>query len=111
MDSPHVDRLGSLKRLTFAVAMAFAGSACDPYVTVKGVVRDPSGAPIQDVAVELETPGRTPDRAKTASDGSYSVGIVGAELAKSSVSYRKDGYLDLHRSVGKDRRTSVPSST
>lgn len=105
MGSPNLERRGLLTRLTFAVAIAVTGSACDPYVTVDGVVRDPSGAPLQDVAVELETANRAVHPAKTASDGSFDVGIVGAEWRKTSITFRKDGYQDLRRGLAEERST------
>ena len=105
MVSPNLERRGLLTRLAFAVAIAVTGSACDSYVTVDGVVRDPSGAPLQDVAVELETPGRAIHPAKTASDGSFDVGIVGAEWRKTSISFRKDGYQDMRRGLGAEQST------
>ena len=104
MHLPHPYRLGWAKRLTFAVAVAVMGSACDTYVTVTGVVRDASGSPIQDVAVELQTAGREPHRATAAGNGSFSVGIVGADPRSTSISFRKDGYQDVRRIVGQDAR-------
>ena len=103
MVSPNLERRGLLTRLAFAIAIAVTGSACDSYVTVDGVVRDPSGAPLQDVAVELETPGRGIHPAKTASDGSFDVSFVGAEWRKTSISFRKDGYQDMRRGLGAEQ--------
>jgi len=105
MVSPNLERRALLTRLTFAVAIAVTGSACDSYVTVNGVVRDSAGAPLQDVAVELETTGRAVHPAKTASDGSFDVGIVGAEWRKTSISFRKDGYQDMRRGLAAERST------
>lgn len=69
-----------------------------------GVVRDPSGSPIQDVAVELETADRGPHRAKTASDGSFLVDFIGADPHRISISFRKNGYQDVRRILGEDAR-------
>ena len=107
MLSPNLERLGLVKRLTFAVAISVAGAACDLNVTVTGVVKDPSGSAIQDVAVELETAGRAPHRAKTASNGSFHVGIVGADPRSTNISFRKDGYQDVRRVLGTDARPTI----
>jgi hypothetical protein len=97
-------------RFGFSVAMvtASAGPAgCDLNVTVTGVVRDPSGAPLQDVAVTLQTPGREPDRTTTTSDGTFNVGIVGADPRKTKVSFHKDGFQDVARDLGEEARPAM----
>jgi hypothetical protein len=95
-----------LNRAAAAVGIAFGLIACDPYVDVEGVIRDSSGAPLPDVAVTLTMPGRVPDRATTASDGSYNVGIVGADSKRTLISFRKVGFKPVEAVVGKpDQRT------
>ncbi|HET7540499.1 MAG TPA: carboxypeptidase-like regulatory domain-containing protein [Polyangiaceae bacterium] len=107
MVSPNLGRLGLTKLLMCAVTFAAASAACDPYVTVTGVVQDESGAPIQGVIVELETAGRTPHRTETTSNGSFHVGMVGADPRSTSVSFRKEGFQDVRRNVGKKPRPNI----
>jgi len=107
MVRPNLGRLGLAKRLTFAAAFAAASAACDPYVTVTGVVQDKSGSPIQGVIVELETAGRMPHRSETTSNGSFHIGMVGADPRSTSVSFRKDGYQDVRRNVGERPRPTI----
>ena len=91
-----------------AVVVAALGlQACDLNVTVTGVVRDPSGRPIQHVAVTLETPGREPDRATTTADGAFNVGIVGADPRQTRISFHKDGFKDVARELGEDARPTI----
>jgi hypothetical protein len=94
----------------FSMAMLTASASpagCDLNVTVTGVVRDPSGVPLQDVAVTLQTPGREPDRARTTSDGTFNVGIVGADPRKTRVSFHKDGFQDVARDLGEEARPTM----
>lgn len=84
------------------VAVALGLVACDPYVTVTGVVREPSGAPLPDVVVTLQTVGREPDRATTSDDGSFNVGIVGADPQRTRISFQKEGFKQLDEVVGKE---------
>lgn len=86
-------------------ALSFA--ACDLNVTVTGVVRDPSGRPIQDVDVTLQTPGREPDRTKTIVDGTFNVGIVGADPRQTTISFHKDGFQDVARELGEEARPTI----
>jgi hypothetical protein len=88
-----------------AGALGFA--ACDLNVTVTGIVRDPSGRPIQDVAVTLQTPGREPDRARTVVDGTFNVGIVGADPRQTRISFHKDGFQDVARELGEEARPTI----
>jgi hypothetical protein len=91
-----------------AIVIAALGlQACDLNVTVTGVVRDPSGRPLQGVAVTLETPGREPDRATTIADGTFNVGIVGAEPRQTRISFHKDGFQEVARELGEDARPTM----
>ena len=85
----------------FAGVVALSLTACDPVVDVEGVVRDPTGTPVADVAVTLTMPGRVPDKATTAGDGSYDVGIVGADSKQTRISFEKRGFKTLEKVVGK----------
>lgn len=107
MVSQNLDRLGSVKRLALAVAVAVAASACDWNVIVTGVVRDPAGVPVEDVAVELQTTGRAPRRTKTAKNGAFDVGFIGADPRSISISFRKDGYQDVRRNLGADPEPTI----
>lgn len=88
-------------------AIALGLMACDRYVTVTGVVREPSGTPLRGVVVTLQTVGREPDRASTANDGSFNVGIVGAEPQRTRISFRKEGFQQLEEVVGKEERRAM----
>ena len=96
-----------LARIVVALALASGLGACDLNVTVSGVVRDPSGAPLEDVDVTLQTPGREPDRAKTINDGSYNVGIVGADPKQTRISFQKQGFRDQAQQLGEDPRPTI----
>ena len=100
-------QLGLAKRLTLAAAMAVASAACDPYVTVTGVVRDTSGSPIQDVTVDLETAGRSARRSTTANNGSFNIGMVGVDPRSTSISFRKQGFQDVRKVVGENARATI----
>jgi hypothetical protein len=90
-----------VSRAAAVVAVAFGLAACDAYVRLEGVVRDPSGAPLPNVAVTLAMPGQLPDETTTASDGSYNVGLIGADSKQTRISFRKDGYKSFEKVVGK----------
>jgi hypothetical protein len=92
-----------LALVTAAVELA----ACDLNVTASGVVRDPSGAPLKNVAVTLQAPGREPDRSTTVSDGSFTVGIVGADPRQTRISFHKDGFRDVVRELGEEARPTM----
>jgi hypothetical protein len=93
---------------SFSLLIAALGlAACDLNVTVTGVVRDPSGRPIQDVAVTLQTPGREPHRARTIVDGTFNVGIVGADPRQTRISFHKDGFNDVARELGEEARPAM----
>jgi len=90
-----------------AIAAAAGLAACDLNVTVTGVVRNPSGVPLENVAVTLQTPGREPDRASTIGDGSFNVGIVGADPRRTRISFHKDGFQDVARELGDEPRPTL----
>jgi hypothetical protein len=95
-----------VNRAAAVVVVAFGLTACDPYVRLEGIVRDPSGAPLPDVAVILTMPGQLPDKTMTASDGSYNVGLIGADSKQTRISFEKDGYPSFEKVVGKpDQQT------
>jgi hypothetical protein len=96
-----------VNRVAGVVAVAFSLIACDPYVNVTGVVRDSSGAPLPDVAVTLTMPGRVPDKATTGSDGSYNVGIVGADSKRSRISFEKVGFKSIEQIVGEPEQRTM----
>jgi hypothetical protein len=104
-----VDR--KLRRgVALAVGAAGVGlslAACDPYVTVTGVVREPSGAPLPEVVVTLQTNGREPDRSTTGVDGSFNVGIVGADPRRTHISFRKDGFRQVDQVVGEEESRAM----
>jgi hypothetical protein len=79
------------------VAIAIAG--CDEEVFVKGVVRGPTGAPLDGATVTFMSPGRPPDTAKTPNDGTFNVGMIGADPSKARVSFEKQGFQKIERSL------------
>ena len=105
----HLGRYATGKlRTTPLVVIAIIGlAACDLNVTVSGVVRDASGTPLEDVAVTLQTAGREPDRTKTTSDGSFNVGIVGADPKQTRISFHKDGFQDLAKGLDGEARPTM----
>jgi hypothetical protein len=81
-----------------------ACSGCDPVVDVSGTVADHNGAPLEGVQVTLTTANRAPDSVKTAKNGSFVVGLVGADPKKTRVSFSKQGYKTQEQPVGKEER-------
>ena len=109
MISVHLARhaRAKVRAMAFIVAAVLGVGACDLNVTVSGVVRDASGAPLEDVAVTLQTAGREPDRAKTIGDGSFNVGIVGADPHQTQISFHKDGFQDLVKGLDGEARPTM----
>jgi hypothetical protein len=70
---------------------------CDEEVFVKGVVRGPTGAPLEGATVTFTSPGRPADTAKTHSDGTFNVGMIGADPEKAHISFEKDGFQKVDR--------------
>ena len=87
--------------------VALGLAACDPYVKVTGVVREPSGTPLENVTVTLTMPGREPDIDTTANDGNFNVGIVGADSEKTSIAFRKDGFQPIEELVGRQEQRTM----
>jgi hypothetical protein len=79
------------------VALALAG--CDEEVFVKGIVRDPTGAPLEGATVTFTSPGRPADTAQTPNDGTFNVGMIGANPDKARVSFEKEGFQKVERSL------------
>ena len=84
--------------------VALAACACDLNVTVSGSVREASGGPLADVTVTLQTPGRQPHATHTRADGSFDVGMVGADPEAATVSFAKPGFQSLERGLGGEAR-------
>lgn len=79
------------------IALVTAG--CDEEVFVKGVVRDPTGAPLTGATITFTSPGRPADTAKTSNDGTFNVGMIGADPSKAHVSFEKEGFQKVERSL------------
>jgi hypothetical protein len=62
---------------------------------------------LQDVAVTLQTAGREPDTARTVGDGSFNVGIVGADPSQTRISFHKDGFRDVEKALGGQARPTL----
>jgi hypothetical protein len=90
-----------------AALLALASAGCDPVVDVSGTVHNQAGVPLEGVVVTLTMPKRVPDTVKTAKDGSFVVGLIGADPLKTRISFQKDGYKKLEQPVGKEERVTV----
>lgn len=105
----HLKRhaIAKVQNVLILAAAGLGIAACDLNVTVSGIVRDASGAPIEDVAVTLQTVGRQPDRTKTASDGTFNVGIVGADPRQTRISFHKDGFQEFAQGLDGEARPTM----
>lgn len=81
--------------LAIAIAVCAVAIACDTRVKIEGTVRNHQGNPLKGVTVTLQTEGRGPHRTLTESDGSFAVGIVGADPAHINLVFQKQGYRTL----------------
>jgi hypothetical protein len=88
------------------LSLSFA-PACDQNVTVTGVVRNQAAAALPGVSVTLETSGRAPDKATTSADGSFNVGIVGADPRRTRIRFEKSGFVSQERDLGRDARSTM----
>lgn len=80
--------------------------ACDLNVAVDGSVRAADGSPVHDVAVALQMPGRPSHVVHTARDGTFDVGMVGADPGVAKVLFEKPGFKSVERNLeGKARST------
>lgn len=79
--------------------VTFTTAGCDEDVFVKGVVRSPSGAPLPGATVTFTSPGRPVDTVKTPADGTFNVGMIGADPNKARVSFEKEGFQTVERSL------------
>jgi len=82
-----------------AAIVFVVATGCDEDVFVKGIVRGPTGTPLEGATVTFTSPGRPPDTAKTPSDGSFNVGMIGADPAKARVSFEKEGFQKVERAL------------
>ena len=92
--------------LVLALCLGFA-AACDENVTVTGVVRSEAATPLPGVSVTLETSGRAPDKATTGDDGSFNVGIVGADPRRTRIRFEKSGFVSQERNLGREARVTM----
>jgi hypothetical protein len=86
-------RLGVRAAAFIACVLAAATIACDPTVQVEGTVHDSQGKPLEGVTVTLQSEGRQPHQTVTAKDGTFGLGIVGAEAGQTKLVFQKDGYV------------------
>ena len=98
---------GSFDAWAALTIVALVVAACDLNVAVTGSVRETSGEPLADVAVTLQTPGRQPHVTRTGEDGSFEVGMVGADPEAASVHFEKAGFVPLERGLGGDARPTM----
>ena len=92
--------------LPLALCLGFA-AACDENVTVTGVVRSQSAAPLSGVSVTLETSGRAPDKTTTGDEGSFNVGIVGADPRRTRIHFEKTGFVSQDRNLDREARSTM----
>lgn len=92
-----------LRRVLLFAWIAIGSAACDPVVNPTGTVRDPAGVPLEHVRVTLETQGRSASR-ETSKDGTFDVGIVGADPRKTQISFEKPGYTSITQPLGSEDR-------
>lgn len=90
----------------FSIALV-ATIACDPTLKVKGTVHDRQGNPLEDVTVTLQSEGRGPHRSVTAKDGSFGIGIVGADPRQTKLLFQKEGYKTLEKPLSNERASEV----
>jgi hypothetical protein len=76
--------------------------ACDPSIRVEGTVHDRQGTPLEGVTVILQSEERGPHNTVTAKDGSFGIGIVGAEPRQTKLLFQKDGYKSLEMPLGNE---------
>jgi hypothetical protein len=83
-----------------AIALIAIGMlGCDEEVFVKGIVRGPTGAPLEGVSVTFTNPGQAAYSVKTPSDGTFRVGMINADPERANVSFEKDGFQRVERSL------------
>jgi len=102
-----------IRNVTFAaltLVLAFAIVACDPVIKVQGTVRDRNGNPLENVTVSLQTEGRLPHKTVTAKDGSFAVGIVGADPRDTKLVFQKEGYKTVEKALGNEHGTAVDAT-
>jgi hypothetical protein len=97
----------SARQLGIAAAVAIGSIGCDPYVKVTGVVRESSGAPLAGVNVTLETADREPRSDTTASDGTFHVGMIGADPRLTYISFERDGFQRIQEVVGEEEQRTM----
>lgn len=81
--------------LAIAIVACASAIACDPEVKVAGKVHDHQGSPLEGVTVTLHSEGRGPHTTVSAKDGSFTVGIIGADPEHISLVFEKQGYKTL----------------
>lgn len=83
-----------------AIALiALSVFGCDEEVFVQGIVRGPGGAPLEGASVTFTSPGRAAYTVTTPSDGTFRVGMINADPQTASVSFEKDGFRKIDRSL------------
>lgn len=73
--------------------------ACDTVVEVQGIVRGPSGAPMEGVDVTMASPGIPPLVKQSGTDGTFHVVVINADPDKAAVSFRKEGFVIVERKL------------
>jgi hypothetical protein len=85
--------------------LLFALIACDRVLKVAGKVHDNNGTPLENVTVILQAAGRAPHKTLTTKDGSFTVGIVGADPDDTKLSFQLQGYETLEKGLGGQHST------
>ena len=97
-------------RIRFVILSIFlvATIACDPTLTVTGTVCDRQGNPLADVTVLLQSEGRRePHKSMTAKDGSFGIGMVGADPGQTTLLFEKEGYKSVRMPVSHEPTREV----
>jgi len=100
--APNLLSKGAMVVFVLAVTIA-----CDPTIRVEGTVHDRQGNPLEGVTVTLQSEGRGPHKTATAKDGSFGIGIVGADPRQTRLSFEKEGYKTVDLPLGGNDRASL----
>jgi hypothetical protein len=91
--------MAGVRRWSSITLIVIGMLGCDEEVFVKGIVRGPTGAPLEGASVTFTNPGQAAYSVKTPSDGTFRVGMINADPEKATVSFEKDGLQKVERSL------------
>jgi len=82
--------------LAVAIVLCAIMFSCDTSVRVGGTVRNHDGTPLEGVSVTLQTQGRGPHTTTTDKNGTFTIGMVGADPTQVTLVFEKPGFKTLH---------------